>query len=572
MKKIIIASLASSLLFGTNLEEIVIPEITVDAEYVEENPLVMQETSPGMKQPIINGLMGDKILITLDRNKFSNALFRSGPNQYYSWVPDAFVKANTTNETLLNSSLGGTVNRELGIVETGISIDASSNTFTGVATYKDKTLEAGIVYTDNGNVVDTKGEVPHSSYNQKGLYLSKDSSLGITKFMFTQNDDIDRTDKFQKGQYYVWELQRYIMLSHEYHIEGTNIVIQPSWQRFQENITKSEDGSSYVDSTDDIFGLNISDKRSGVFTESDTLKYGLTNHYEDIDYDKSGTVDDYYYNTMSLWTSYHNNVFDKWDYTLTYNFGWMKTEGSGIDRSMTGNAFGLNTNYLIDDYTFAFASVNTNFKFPTIVNLAEARDDSVTEIANPNLDSEKSITYKIGLNYKDIELSVFYKDLTDMIIRVQTNIPDGNGDYKWRYENTDSGYIKGITLAYEHTFEDIYFQTRIEYLDGKTDYDYISKLQPLVTRTKVEYNGAFAEFLYAPSVDEDKMALKDQTDIRIKDHNYGYRILNLGYTYNTQYGAFSLYLDNAFNDEGRVYGSSVDFNERRVRVGYNHHY
>jgi hypothetical protein len=159
-----------------------------------------------------------------------------------------------------------------------------------------------------------------------------------------------------------------------------------------------------------------------------------------------------------------------------------------------------------------------------------------------------------------------------MIIRVQTNIPAGNGDYKWRYENTDSGYIKGITLAYEHTFGDIYFQTRIEYLDGKTDYDYISKLQPLVTRTKVEYNGAFAEFLYAPKVDEDKMALKDQTDIRIKDHNYGYRILNLGYTYNTQYGAFSLYLDNAFNDEGRVYGSSVDFNERRVRVGYNYRY
>jgi hypothetical protein len=250
----------------------------------------------------------------------------------------------------------------------------------------------------------------------------------------------------------------------------------------------------------------------------------------------------------------------------------MKTEGSGIDRSITDNALGLNTNYLIDDHNFIFISINSNFKFPTIVNLAEARDDSVTEIANPDLDSEKALTYRIGINYEGAELSIFYKNLTDMIIRVQTDIPDGNGDYKWKYENTDSGYIKGITLAYEHTFEDIYFQTRIEYLDGKTDYDYISKLQPLVTRTKVEYNGAFAEFLYAPSVDNDKMALKDQTDIRIKDHNYGYRILNLGYTYNTQYGAFSLYLDNVFNDEGRVYGSSVDFNERRVRVGYNYHY
>jgi len=562
-----------SVLWAEEIPVIEIPPIDVQAEYIEEEPLVMQATSPGMEQPVINGLMGDKILITIDNNKFSNALFRSGPNQYYSWIPNDFVRSNTVNETLLNSSLGGTINRELGLDETGINIKTSSNTFTGLIKYKDDSFEAGIIYTDDANVEDTKGEIQHSSYNQKGLIISKKSSLGETKFLFTQSNDIDRTDKFQKGKYYVWDLQQYIMLSHEYRITDTDILIQPTWQRFKEDITKKEDGSKYVKSTNDIFGLNISDKRSNIFVEDDVFKYGIIEHYEDIKYDNSGALDTYYYNTMSLWTSYHQNINQKWDYTLTYNFGWMKTQGSKIDRSMTGNAFGISTNYLIDDSNFVFASVNSNFKFPTIVNLAEARDDSVEEIANPNLLSEKALTYRVGVSYNNIELSVFYKQLTDMIIREQTSIPTDDGtNFKWKYQNTDSGVIKGITFAYSKTYKEIDFKIRAEYLDGKTDYDYISKLQPFVTSTSIHYKGAFIDFLYAPAVDDDKMALKDKKDIRIQDHNYGYRILNLGYSYPSEYGVFSIYLDNALNDEGRVYGSSVDFNKRRVRVGYSYSY
>jgi len=548
-----------------------IPDIMVETTAAEEEPLiVMQETSPGMKQPVINGLMGDKILITIDNNKFSNSLFRSGPNQYYSWILDEFVISNSVNTTLLNSSLGGTVNRTLGIETSGVDIEASGNTFKESIKYADDTVQAGAVYTNNGNVVTPyDGEVAHSEYNQKGLYVGLNTAMGTSKLMFSQSDDIDRTDKFEKGDYYVYELQRYFLLSHEYKVTDSNIVIMPSFQQFREKIDRDSPNKKNVDSTNNIYGLNISDKREALFSSSDTFKYGLTEHYEDISYTKGLKDTDYYYNTLSLWASYHNTINTDWDYTLTYNFANLMTKGGDIDRNMNGNAFGLVVDYYFNESAYTYASVNSNFKFPTITNLAEARSDSVDEIPNPDLDSEKALTGRIGLQYNGLDLSLFYKKLYDMIIRVETTIPDGEGDFKWKYENTDNGYTKGISIAYNKIFFDDYkVRLNAELLDGKTDYDYISKLQPIVTSSYLQYKDLWLEFLYAPSVPEDKMALKDQKDIRIKDHNYGYKILNIGYTLNHNQHVFNFYLDNIFDSRGRVYGSSVDFNERRVRLGY----
>ncbi len=555
-----------------------IPDIAVVDEKVgvgiqKDDFLVMQETTPGMKQPVINGLMGDKVLITLDHNKFTNALFRSGPNQYYSWVPDQFVLKNSVNETLLNSSLGGTVDRTIGIDTTGVDIDASYNTFTGLATFNNKTVQVGTLWTSNGNVVTPHdGEVKHSGYNQKAIYTGVESNYGTTKFMFTQSDDVDRTDKFEKGDYYVYELQRYIMFSHQYRIDGSNIVIMPSWQQFKEKIDRDSPEKKNVDSQNDIFGLMISDQREGILSENDLLKYGIMDHYEDISYTKGSNTNHYTYNTFSLWASYHAFFSENWDYKMTYNFSYLNVKGGGIDRNMAGNAAGISVNYYINGSWLAYASCNSNFKFPTITNLAEARSDSVEEVPNPDLDSEKAITSRIGIVYKDLEVSLFYKKLYDMIIREQTSIPDGEGGYKWKYENTDEGYIKGFSLTYDTRLGDVWkIHFNVEILDGKTDYDYISKLQPVATSAVIKYKNFWCEYLYAPSVPEDKMALKDKTDIRIKGHNYGYSILNMGYDLQYEHHTFGLYLDNAFNDRGRVYGSSVDFNERRLRFKYSYH-
>ena len=161
-----------------------------------------------------------------------------------------------------------------------------------------------------------------------------------------------------------------------------------------------------------------------------------------------------------------------------------------------------------------------------------------------------------------------------MIIREETNIPDGIGAFKWKYQNTDEGYINGINVKYDRIFSNgIGIFLFAEYLDGKTDYDYISKLVPLHTKSKITYKPYYLEILYAPSVEESKMAEKDKQDIRIKNHNYGYRIINIGYekTFNKIHD-IGIQLDNILNETGRVYGSSVDFGSRGLFFTYQYHY
>lgn len=567
MLKLFLAMLMTVNLFGETIPEVEIPAITVLASSDEEaSILVYQETTPGMRQPVVKGLMGDKINITIDNIKFSNSLFRSGPNQYYSWIPDDFILESVINETLLNSSLGGTVDVVLGVKESSVGVEVSSNTFKFLSAYKDDNISVAFVRSDNQNVVTPHdGEVQNSSWNQTGVYLEKLSDSGKTNFMYSESTDVDRTDKFEQDQYYVYDLQRYIRLSHVEQVG--DYTISPTWQRFQERIDRDSE-SKNIKSTLDIFGLSIDRRWNNLFSHTDTLRVGVSDNYENIDYDRGTTSTHYYYNTLSAWASYQDFITDSLDYTLSYNFSYLNTSGGDIDRTMSGNSFGIISNYYMDNDAILWLALNSNVKFPTITNLAEARSDSVTEIANPNLDSEKAITLTLGFDYEHFNISIFHKELYDMIIREQTDILDEYDNYKWKYQNTDRGRIDGINLSYDKTFDDIRFQVKLEYLYGKTDYDYISKLQPFTSWTRIDWLNFYTEFLYAPDVPESKMALKDQTDYRIQGHNYGYNILNAGYLFVVDKHNIEFKLDNIFDSRGRVYGSSVDFNERRLRVEY----
>ena len=544
-----------------------------------ESQVVIQETVPGFKNPVINGLMGDKILLTVDGIKFSNSLFRSGPNQYYSWIPDEFITKAQLNSKLgeiTSSALGGSINRDLSIDESsiGISYRTASKGHKEVIKYKDDKYEVGLLNQRTSNVDTPDGEVQHSSYNQKGFYLAnKSKTYGITKIVFTQSNDIDRTDKFEKGDYYVYELQQYLLISHKYYIPDTYIMFIPSFQQFKEKIDRDDPATKNVDSTNNIFGMQLVGYYEADWTGDGYFSYGLVDNFEDIDYKTGINKNTYNYNTFSAYSTYHSR-YGKIDYDLKYKYSLMTAKGSGLDRTLDNHAVGINTKYRLGQAHNIFVSADLNYKFPTITNLAEARDDSVTEIANPNLEQEKAYTMTLGYKNGGFTTSIFYKKLYNMIIRVETNIPDGNGGFKWQYQNTDEGYIKGINLKYSKIFENGWgIYSFAEYLDGKTDYDYISKLVPFHAETRISYKPYFIEYLYASKVDDDKQAEKDKQDIRIKNHNEGYSIFNIGYeqTFKNVHKV-SIILENVLNETGRVYGSSVDFGARGIYINYTYKY
>lgn len=567
---------------GSNFSK---PDTSVSTVEDVSSEVVMQETSPGFKQPIVNGFMGDQVLLTLDGIKFSNSLFRSGPNQYYSWIPDEFVvdaKIDSKLSGITSSSLGGSVDRTLGIDKSQFGIQGIDFDFSDSKTYlkyKTDRIAFGLLNTQNANVVTTDGEVPHSAYNQKGAYLElDDDKLGKTKIVFTRSDDIDRTDKFEKGEYYVYDLQQYVLISHRVFI-GETLSFTPSFQQFKEKIDRNS-VSKNEESTNNIFGLNMVGYFEPGFGDG-YVTYGINDNFEDVEYIKGGTPADYDYNTLSAYATYNDDFTTKWKYDIKYKYSLMTARGNGLDRTLDNHAVGFDTDYRFTLDSRIFASADMNYKFPTIINLAEARDDSVTEIANPNLKQEKAYTIQTGFEYNGLTTTVFYKKLYDMIIRTQTNISDGAGGYKWQYNNTNEGYMKGINVKYDRKYENGFgIYAFAEYLEGRNDYDYWSKMTPFHSKVKASQelknfadDTVIVEWLYAPAVDTDKMALKDQSDIRIQDHNYGYNIVNVGYEIESKKThKLAININNVFNKKGRVYGSSVDFSGRWTTLSYNYYF
>ena len=74
-------------------------------------------------------------------------------------------------------------------------------------------------------------------------------------------------------------------------------------------------------------------------------------------------------------------------------------------------------------------------------------------LGNPNLNPQSSTTYEIGLQQQlgefiGIDLAAYYRDLRALIGTTLYEARTG-GDTWGRYENTDFGRVRGISLATE---------------------------------------------------------------------------------------------------------------------------
>ena len=522
----------------------------------ELSKVVLQESVPGFTQPIIKGLQGDKISIGLDGMRFSNSLFRSGPNQYFSWIPQGFVSRLEVGEYIENGALGGAVNMRLGINKSQVLVDKTENRYTFLGTLEEKDFQIGMSLIEADNVYDTQGEVPHSAYNQKALMFKKQFGEDEMALMYSRSDDIDRTDLFEQGKYYVYELQQYAMAKYDKHFDSA--LLSLSFQNFIDNVDKD---SRYTDTRNNIYGVNFTSLYK-LKTFDGSLSYGLESSFEDIKVDK-GVKSDYLYALNSAWTKY-DTYFNDYEVSLYYKHSFMDMSGS-LDKNMNDFSTGL-----VLSHTGFFASIDKSIKFPTVVNLSEAQGDDVSELPNADLISEKSINYTLGYKNKNFEVNLYYKDLQDMIIREQTDIVSPDDDFYWQYQNAGKGKIYGAYVwmqkAYMKNYKTSLF---MEYTYGKTQYDYISKLTPFRMELNNRlYEDYYIDFKYAPPVSEDRMAQKDITDVRIDGKNFGYAILDIGYKTQHQSHTMELGVTNVLNDQGRVYGSSVDFSRRALKIQY----
>ena len=517
-----------------------------------ERVVQIQETAVGFRQPIFRGLQGDQIHLTVDSMDFTNSMFRSGPNQYYSFIPNEFVYQITLNkdiDDLGNNSFGGTINRDLGFLSTNTNIIRVENYISGgkvFSSYQNKDLKIGALYKKINYIETPNGKQDHTNYNQKGIYIEKNKY----KLIYTRSDNINRTDKFLKGKPRIYDKQYYLGIFKDFKV-NYDYTIKVSYQNFYENINNPKKDNKRLDkSNTNVYQLH------NEYYISDNLILTTKHKWEDIAYKKYGTAEknyNVYDNSVGL--NYFQNYAD-FKYSVSVNADYATIANKDFWNVGAG---------VKAEYNNVYISVSQGYKYPTIYNLNEAISDSLYEIPNPDLKKETSIKTELGysnsIQYLEYRSTVFYNRLSNMIVREKTNQLSPDGSNMFKITNANNGNIYGVNTNLVFDYNNFIIDFFAEYTYGKTNVDYISKLTPFRTDTRIEYKSFSITHKYAKK--SNTLSNADKKDIRIKNHNYGYNQFDVNYIYcfeNKNTLKFSV--KNIFNNTGRVIGSSNDFEKR----------
>ena len=516
----------------------------------------IQETAPGLKSPYNGAFTGNQVDQTLNGIRMNNSLFRSGPNQYFSWVPSEFTTGVSLSD---GGNVGGSINRTLGARDTsaGFSYNSANNGFSQNASYKGQMFEFAALNNDTGDLRTSDGTVPHSSYNQRALMANAFwNENNRTTIVYSESHDLDRTDKFNGGwrstgyqapSVYTWQLQQYLFANHELHYGGfgANLAYQDSTEHIL-------DGTKLVRTNVKAYTANLS------YAFNDNWSVYSTNTYEDIFYHNAVTADaNDHYITTKQGVRYEND------------FGFAKLAASlGAKQVRVSDTDPFNTTEgsLILSRSGYFASFDRSSNAPGYAMLKQSTTSGKgTSVPNPSLREEQADTWRIGYSANGLYADVYYKRFTDAL----TSATIAKNTYK--PVNGGGMDVYGSTLGYRNANvagTGIGFAGRAEFTYGKADIynsnltEPVGKVPPYNLYAKADYKGYFAEWMYAPK--DNLQSASDLDDVRIYAYNRGYNLANFGYGQTYKNIEYKATVFNAFNNNGRVLGSSANVPERSL--------
>jgi hypothetical protein len=500
----------------------------------------------------------------VDGIRFNNPLFRTGPNQYFSWIPDSFVQEVSVSD---GGNVGGTIDRRLGIAPAHIGSSYNSSLgLTETASYKGERFGFALSNINFNNVKTANGTVPNSAYNQTaGMFEARWDNHHKTTMIISQSDDLRRTDKwnggtrltgFQSPSVYTWDLQQYTLLKHDATFDRLKVGM--AYQQFKENIT---DGTKPIGSLVDSYTLN------GEYFFDRGFSLYSTNSIEKIKYDNGVAVSSTNPTRVdnSTWGTYKQGV--RWygdvaslDVIASVGYKTVKAGDSDFNNPEGSLIVGKHGYFVSYD-----RSTNTPSYFQINQALTSGRG---TSIPNSDLKEEFADTYRAGFNKNGLYFDVYYKKLENaMQLRVITSSPLVNQPY-----NGGSTDVYGSTVSYKNnSIMDSKFglDTRLIYTHGTNNLpdgtsEGTVKTIPLFGYTRINYDKVWTELQFQTR--QNRLAYQDLVDTRVYNYNGGYEIVNVGYTDKIDKVTYTVALMNAFDNSGRVLGSSVDVPARALFV------
>ena len=509
----------------------------------------IQETSPGMLSPYLGAFTGNQVDQIVNGVRMSNSYFRSGPNQYFGWVPLEFTSNIKVSD---GGNIGGSIDRLISVVESSASLqtDSALNSTNYTVMSSGELLSVAYNKVNTSNVETSSGTIPNSSYNRESILVDKQfNTLGNTTILHTKSENLPRTDKyngglrlsgFREGSVYKYQLQEYSLISHTFELDKLSSTI--GFQNFKESIL---DKQTVTDVEIDVYSIDAS-----YSLYKDTALYG-SKYFENITY---------------------NNQKDSYD-TLKVglrgkkNYSGVSFAGSlGLKEvNVTGfNTFKSNELSLVVSSKGYFLSYDESSRAPDYSTLLKTKTTGRgIVIPNPALVSENAKTIRVGKQTNNFYIDLYYKKLDDPYGQITVSTDT------YQTVNEDSAVAYGSSLKYENAnifdsgfslYSRVEF-TRAYFSETKEPF---SKVAPLVSFIKLSKDFYYIEHSYQPK-DKDQ-SFKDLDDVRIYSFNKGYSVTSVGAIKKYKDFTIDIKAYNLFKNTGRVLGSSVDVKDRSIQL------
>lgn len=583
----------------------------------------LQKTNHGGGSPIIRGMTGNQNLLMIDGIRLNNATYRYGPNQYLNTIDPLIINKmeiiRGSGSVLYGSdAIGGVVNILTRNPEfTNVGFRAGGGAFlkymnndmekTGRAeiNLSDKNFAflGGVTYNDFGDIVagGNIGKQSPTGYDElagdaKLLFKIADNHKLTFAYQYDKQNNVPRYDKIiGKYQIYNFDPQirqlAYARLSSYYKNKWiNNLITTISFNRSGETRIKQKDGETTVKNENDVvntWGGNIeinslpasnwkftsgleffSDK---VYSETITKENGNKNVSRGLYPDGAESKSFAFY-------SYHTIDFKKFSTTIGGRFNTYKITAAdkkfgNVDIGPTSVVGNFSLMYSLSPDFNLIGAVYSSFRSPNINDLSSFGTFNYgIEVPNPDLKSEKSLNFELGLKSRMEKFSgsvyLYRNRLYNMIDRVEASwngYDSIDGEKVYRKENFAKAVIQGIEAEIQYDIVSCllaYGNITFTYGQNETLEEPMRRIPPLNGKLGVYYKSNFGlwsrlEWLYAGK--QNRLSEGDISDSRIPDGGTpGWNVLNLRIGYKLKWFKISAGLNNIFNKEYRMHGSGVD--------------
>ena len=261
--------------------------------------------------------------------------------------------------------------------------------------------------------------------------------------------------------------------------------------------------------------------------------YGVEWYHDEVrsfarNYDAGGTLtgvdiqgpvgDDASYDLLGVYVQDVIPICQRVDLTLGGRYTFARADAQKVEDPDTGDRISLSDewhsvvgsarlSWFVDEQEHwnVFGGVSQGFRAP---NLSDLSGSSIAksgeqEIPSPGLDPEEYLNYEVGVKakYENVaaQVSYFYTDISDMIVRTPTGTFSTAGDPEVSRQNAGDGHVQGIEVGASWRFHPQWtLFGAVAWVEGEADTyptsdpvvkrEYLSRLMPTTTQIGLRWD------------------------------------------------------------------------------------